>query len=57
MTESYKVRPSQSPWPRVMGPAVGNRQGEAFTEVQPGGVWSSESSFVVADLIRIWGRQ
>lgn len=42
MKESYKVRPSQSPWPRVMRD-VGHRQDEAFTEVQPGGVWSSEN--------------
>ena len=45
MKESYKVRPSQSPWPRVMR-VSGNRQGEAFTEVQPGGVWSSENTLV-----------
>ena len=32
MKESYKVRPSQSPWPRVMR-CVGNWRDEAFTEV------------------------
>jgi hypothetical protein len=45
MNESYEVRPSQSPWPRVMR-CVGNRQDEAFTEVQSGCVWSSESTLV-----------
>jgi hypothetical protein len=45
MKESYKVRPSQSPWPRVMR-CVGNWRDEAFTEVQPGGVLSSESTLV-----------
>jgi len=57
MKESYKVRPSQSPWPRVMR-CVGQPAGEAFTEVQPGCVLSSENTyFVVADLIHTWGRQ
>jgi len=36
----------------------GNRQDEAFTEVQPGCVLNSENTyFVVADLIHTWGRQ
>ena len=30
--------------------------GEAFTEVQPGGVWSSENTLRCADLVLIWGR-
>jgi len=45
MKESYEVRPSQSPRPRVMrrdGFAAANPV-EAFTEAQPGGVLGSEN--------------
>jgi hypothetical protein len=43
MKESYEVRPSQSSRPQVMRVRRALGRGEAFTQVQPGRVLSSEN--------------
>jgi hypothetical protein len=57
MKESYKARPSQSPWPRVMR-CVGQPTGRSVHRGTTGRCMElRKHPFVVADLIRIWGRQ
>jgi len=57
MKESYKVRPSQSPWPRVMR-SVGQPAGRSVHRGTTGQcIELRKHPFVVADLILIWGRQ
>jgi hypothetical protein len=57
MKESYKVRPSQSPWPRVMR-CVGQPAGRSVHRGTTGRCMElRKHPFEVADLILIWGRQ
>src|SRR5438270_10584827 len=55
MKESYKVRPSQSPWPRVMR-CVGQPAGRSVHRGTTGRCMElRKHPFEVADLILIWG--
>ena len=57
MKESYKERPSQSPWPRVMR-YVGQPARRSVHRGTTGRcIELRKPPFVVADLILIWGRQ
>ena len=57
MKESYEVRPSQSPWPRVMR-SVGQPAGRSVHRGTTGRcIEFRMHPFVEADLILIWGRQ
>ena len=57
MKESYKVRPSQSPWPRVMR-RVGQPAGRSVHRGTTGlCIELRKHPFVVADLIASRGRQ
>ena len=57
MKESYKVRPSQSPWPRVMR-CVGQPAGRSVHRGTTGRCMElRKHPCEVADLILIWGRQ
>ena len=57
MKESYKVRPSQSPWPRVMR-SVGQLTWRSVHRGTTGRcIELRKHSFVAADLILTRGRQ
>ena len=57
MKESYKVRPSQSPWPRVMR-SVGQPAGRSVHRGTAGRcIELRKHLFEVADLVLIRGRQ